>query len=130
MWIVDGDLDMSNVTINGYVAFLVSGDIEIRGNAVVGSSGFGARDESSVAIYSGGDVDIAGNAQVWAQLYSEGDFDIGGGSHLYGSVTSMGTARLHGNPTFHYREASPALTTIWNGEPGGVQIRMTSFFEK
>lgn len=128
--LVNGDLNVSNVTIDGYVAFLVTGDIEINGDARVGSSGFSASDESSIAFYSGGDIDMKGNTEVWAQLYSEGDFDIGGGADLYGSVTTRSEAKLHGNPEFYYREASPALTTIWNGTPGGTTVHMTNFFER
>ncbi|MBT8399696.1 MAG: hypothetical protein KJO98_04410 [Rhodothermia bacterium] len=130
VWLINGDLTVNDVVIDGYVAFLVTGDIDVNGNATVGSSGYSAGDESSIAFYGGGDVNITGGAQVWAQMYSEGDFELGGGADLYGSATSLSTAWLHGNPEIHYREASPALTTIWNGTPGGTQIRMTSFFEK
>ncbi len=130
VWLVNGDLDVRDVTIDGYVMFLVTGDIDISGNVRVGSSGYTEKDESSVAFYSGENIDIRGNAEVWAQLYAAEDFDIGGNAELYGSVATLGKADIQGDPTFYYREASPALTTIWNGIPGGPQIRMTSFFEK
>ncbi|NNE34740.1 MAG: hypothetical protein HKN13_05870, partial [Rhodothermales bacterium] len=118
------------VTFDGYVTLLVTGDIEINGNATVGSSGYTTSDESSVAFYAGGDIEMSGNTNVWAQLYSAGDFEMGGGADLYGSVASASSARLHGNPEIHYREASPALTTIWNGTPGGTTVHMTNFFER
>jgi hypothetical protein len=56
--LVNGDLNVGNVTIDGYVALLVPGDIEINGNARVGTSGFSASDESSIAFYAGGDIDM------------------------------------------------------------------------
>ena len=130
IWLVNGDLDVGELVVNGYVLFLVKDDIDIVGNAQVGASGYVAKDESSVAFYAGGEIDIRGDSEVWGQLYAQESFEIGGNARLYGSVTTLGSARIEGDPTFYYREASPALTTIWNGEPGGTQIRMTAFFEK
>lgn len=127
---VKGDLTISDLTVDGYVLFLVDGDLKFTGNAVVGNSGYREADESSLAFYSGGSITMNGNTEVWGQMYSEGDFNIGGTSDFYGSITTAGSLRLHGNPTFHYRTASPALTTIWNGVPGGARVRLTSFFEK
>ncbi len=127
---VDGDLTVGDLTVDGYVLFLVEGDINFTGNARVGASGYGDSDESSMAFYSGDEITMNGSTEVWGQLYSADDFTIGGTADLYGSITSGGELSLKGDPVFHYRQASPALTTIWNGDPGGFQIRMTSFFEK
>ncbi len=127
---VTGDLTISDLSVDGYVLFLVDGDITFSGNAVVGNSGYSESDESSLAFYNGGSITMSGGTEVWGQMYSEGDFSIGGNSDLFGTVTTAGSLRLHGNPTFHYRTASPALTTIWNGEPAGARVRLTSFFEK
>ncbi len=127
---VDGDLTVGDLTVDGYVMFLVEGDITFTGNARVGSSGYGESDESSIAFYSADEITMNGNTEVWGQLYSAGDFTIGGTADVYGSITSGGKLSLKGDPTFHYREASAALTTIWNGNPGGYRIRMISFFER
>ncbi len=108
VWHVNGNLTTNNVTIDGYMIFLVDGDLNFSGNALVGESGYSEKDESSVAYYSTGNAVIAGNRQVWGQVFTSGHIS-NGGAQVYGTVTSSGTASFSGNPDVRYRMASPKL---------------------
>lgn len=115
VWHVTGDLTVTgNTVIDGYVLILVDGSIDLRGNVEVGSSGYGGADESSIALYARDNITFRGNTRTFGQIYVGGDFVVASGTpRIYGSITSLGGAVLSGTPKIYYREASPALTTIF-----------------
>ena len=115
VWHVQGDLTVDgNVRIDGYVMFLVDGDINFTGNMEAGVNGSG-KTESHMAFYAGGNVDIGGNVDVLSgQVFSKGDVRFHGTPSITGTVVAGGTAILNGTPDIYYYPASPALTRIWN----------------
>lgn len=129
VWYVDGNLSAGGGTkLNGYVMFIVSGDIALSGNIEAGQSGYGGVDESSVAYYAAGGVALAGNAKVYGQIFSGTAVSFGKGSaRVYGNVATKGAATLEGSPKVYYREPSPALTTIF-GDPE-IHFNLISYSE-
>ncbi len=115
IWYVQGDLTATgNTTMDGYVMFIVEGDAVFNGNMQAGNSGYNGPDESSIALYVGGSVELGGNTEVYGQIFAGGDVVFMHGTpRVYGSITTKGAADLRGNPKIYYRKASPALTTIW-----------------
>ncbi len=115
---VTGDLSTSgNAVLNGYVMFIIDGNVNINGNIEAGASGYGGPDESSVALYAGGTVAIEGNVELAAQIYSDGGLDVGvdlgGNPKIYGGLATFGEAKIHGSPKIYYRTPSVALSINW-----------------
>ena len=115
VWHVQGDLTVDgNVQIDGYVMFLVDGDVNFTGNMQAGNSG-SDQTESHMALYAGGNVDIGGTVDVLSgQVYSQGNVTYHGTPTITGTVVAGNTATLKGTPNIYYHPASPALTRIWN----------------
>ena len=115
VWHVQGDLTVDgNVRIDGYVMFLVDGNINFTGNMEAGVSG-SDKTESHMALYAGGNVDIGGNVDVlFGQVFAKGDVRFHGTPRITGTIVAGGTAVLNGTPNIYYYPASPALTRIWN----------------
>lgn len=129
IWYVDGNLTAGGGTkLNGYVMFIVSGDISLSGLIEAGNSGYTGGDESSVAYYAAGGVTLAGNAKVYGQVFSGTAVAFSKGSaRVYGNVATKGSATLEGSPQIYYREPSPALTTIF-GDPE-IHFNLISYSE-
>lgn len=110
---VTGNLSVSgNVALHGYTMFLVDGNIDLSGGAKLksGNSGYTEGDESNIAIYSNGGIDLGGSAEVWAQIFVKQTVaSQKGDPHIYGNVATLGDISLNGNPQIFYREASTAL---------------------
>ncbi len=114
IWHVTGSVISSGgTTIDGYVMFIVDGAVALTGNVQMGDTGYTGPDESSVAFYSGGDVELGGNSEIYGQIYTSGNVWLHGNPRVYGSITSGATTTLSGTPKIYFREASPGLTTIW-----------------
>ncbi len=128
VWYVDGKLDATGgTTIDGYVMFLVNGDISISGNMQSGMSTVDAG-ESTMAFYSSGNISFSGTVDIHGQFFADGNFEVKGTPGIYGTVTAGGTASLTGTPSFNYVSASPALTGIWSsGDP--ELFRLLSYHE-
>ncbi len=113
VWYVDGNLTATGGTkIDGYVMFLVDGNIEVSGNLDAGTSALDAG-ESTMAFYASGSILFDGTIDIFGQFFADGDFEVQGTPTIYGTVTTGGTAKLAGTPNLHYVQASPALTEIW-----------------
>lgn len=112
IWHVQGDLTLlSDVKISGYVLFIVEGNATLAGNVQAGASGYDGADESNIALYAGGNVELGGITHVSGQLYVGGNVVFMHGTpHVYGSIATLGMADLQGTPKIYYRPASPALT--------------------
>jgi hypothetical protein len=130
IWVVEGDLNVAgNTVINGYTMFIVDGDVNLGSNLIAGESGYDGAGESSIAIYSSGNIDIGGNRQVEAQMYSGGSTIFGIGTPIVrGSITTRSEVEFRGTPDILYRPASPALTSNW--VPRETLIVMTGYFER
>jgi hypothetical protein len=129
IWYVAGDLTINGGHFDGYVIFVVEGDIRISGN-ITSAGAQGA--ESNIAFYNDGDVMVAGGAEVRGQIYTQGDVVFEGNATLYGSMTAVGSARFSGTFDLYYTEASPALTgPIWEDEgvDGDIVLRLIHFRE-
>ncbi len=113
VWYVQGDLDASSdVQFDGYVMFLVDGDIRMSGNVSGGMESAGMT-ESNLAFYSSGNITFTGNVELYGQFFADGVFEVNGTPDIYGTVTARGATALKGTPQFNYVEASPALAQIW-----------------
>ncbi len=128
VWYVDGNLTATGgTTIDGYVMFLVDGNIEVSGNLEAGTSTLDAG-ESTMAFYASGNIQFNGTVDIHGQFFADGDFEVQGTPTIYGTVTTGGTAKLIGTPNLHYVQASPALTQIWtDGDPS--RYRLLSYHE-
>jgi hypothetical protein len=129
IWYVGGDLSINGGHFDGYVIFVVDGEISISGNITTAGSLGG---ETNVAFYSGGNVKVAGGAEVRGQIYSQGDISFAGNASLYGSMTAVGKATFSGTFNLYYNEPSPALTgPIWedDGVDGDIVLRLVHFRE-
>lgn len=123
-----GDLEISGL-IEGYVVFLVDGDVTVKGNTTVGLANLLGKDESTVAVYASGDFDMSGGADFWGQVMVNGDFTMGGNAKLYGSATVGATAWMHGTPDIYYREASNTLTKVLEPSSEEVSIELVAYAE-
>ncbi|NNE34795.1 MAG: polymer-forming cytoskeletal protein [Rhodothermales bacterium] len=120
---VTGNLYSSGgAVVDGYVMFIVDGNIDISGNLEVGNSGYSGPDESSVAMYAGANLEINGNIDVAAQFYAGGDVFLGGSPNVYGGITTKGTATLQGSPSIYYRTPSGSLTTNFSGTENRLEL--------
>jgi hypothetical protein len=112
IWYIGGDLSIgSGARLDGYIIFLVQGDIVLTGNfETTGAVG----NESNVGFYTSGSVRMSGNVAVSGQFLARRNLQFSGTSSLRGTVTVGGTVVWDGTPTVYYREASPALTApLW-----------------
>jgi hypothetical protein len=126
VWHVKGNLDVSSAAlIKGYVVFLVDGALTLSGGESVAlNNGFS---ESNAAWYTGGDITLKGNSEIWGQFYSAAGIRFSGTPRIYGSVATRGAATISGNPSVYYVPGSPALTTYW--QPPIVRLRRLSYSE-
>ncbi len=118
VWVINGDLEATGGTVlNGYVMFMVEGNINMSGNVSAGMAAEGST-ESTMAFYASGNVNFSGNVDIYGQFFADGDYKVTGTPTIYGTVTTRGTAQLQGTPNMNYVKASPALAQIWNnGDP-------------
>ncbi|NNE47558.1 MAG: hypothetical protein HKN37_12965 [Rhodothermales bacterium] len=128
VWYIDGNLDATGgTTIDGYVMFLVNGDIDISGNMQAGMSTLD-QGESTMAFYSSGSISFSGTVDIYGQFFANGNFEVKGTPSVYGTVTTGGSASLTGTPNLSYVQASPALTDIWNDDDP-ERFRLLSYHE-
>ncbi len=128
VWYIDGNLDATGgTTIDGYVMFLVNGDIDISGNMQAGMSTLD-QGESTMAFYSSGSISFTGTVDIYGQFFANGNFEVKGTPSVYGTVTTGGSASLTGTPNLSYVQASPALTDIWNDDDP-ERFRLLSYHE-
>ena len=128
VWYVDGNVSGSGgVTIDGYVMFIVNGDVTLSGNLMAGNV-VQEGDESSIALYASGDVEMGGNSKIYGQIYAGSSVSVFHGTpRIYGNIASKGSVTLSGTPKVYYRVPSPALTTIF--EDPQVQLKLVSYSE-
>lgn len=130
IWHIGGNLTSTGgATIDGYVVFVVEGDINLNGDTVVGESGYADEDESSTAFIAGGEVVFGGNIEAWGMIYAEDGINFHGNPDIYGSLATMGTAVFSGTPDIYYRAASPALAAVWTGPLGDEELTFVSYKE-
>ena len=124
IWYIDGNLFVTgNTQLSGYVMFIVDGNVTFTGNMTAGESGYDGGDESSIALYASGSVSLGGNTEVYGQIYAGGDVALlHGTTTVNGSVTTLGAGQLRGTPQIYYRQASPALTTIFQDPETRIQL--------
>ena len=129
VWVVNGDLSASGgVTINGYTLFIVTGNASLAGNVQAGQTGYTGPDESSVALYTAGSVNLSGSARFYGQIFCGTTVTFSTGSPtVYGSVATRGGASFRGSPRIYYRVPSPALTTVF--EDPEIRLNLISYSE-
>ena len=128
VWYVDGDVYSSGgATLDGYVMFIVNGDVTITGNVMAGTV-VQEGDESSIGIYASGNVKLGGNSKIYGQIYAGSSVSVFHGTpRIFGNIASKGSVTLSGTPKVYYRVPSPALTTIF--EDPQVQLKLVSYSE-
>lgn len=111
---VKGDLSISgSTTIDGYVMFVVDGDVKITGNVQQGTKDKHA--ESHIAFYNGGTFDLTGTPDLFSgQVYAKGEVKLGGTAEIRGNLVSENTVSVSGTPKVKYYPASPALSAVFN----------------
>ena len=114
VWHIQGDLTTDgNVNIDGYVTFLVEGNINFTGNMRAGASG-SDQTESHMAFYTASNVDIGSNVKLLSgQIFSKGNVTLHGTPEITGNIVAGQTVSLKGTPDIYYYPASPALTRIF-----------------
>ena len=123
IWHVTGNVSSSaGTTLDGYVMFIVDGQVSLTGNVQMGATGYSGSDESSVAFYAGGNVELGGSSEIYGQIYTSGDVWLHGTPRVYGSITTGASTTLSGSPKIYYREASPGLTTIWQSSSDAYRL--------
>ena len=128
VWHVAGNLSgAGNVTINGYVMFVVEGDLQLTGNLLAGDSGWTGADESSMAFYVGGAASIKGTIEVYGQFMVDGTISLEGNPTIYGSLVTDEDVVIGGSPEIYYRVPSVALTTPWQERK--LRLRMVAYSE-
>ncbi len=115
VWHISGDLTVSgNTTIDGYVVFVVDGEANVNNNLLSGDSGYTGATESSVGLYTSGNLNLGGNAEIDAQMFVGGDAVVAHGTPtIRGNIVTKGQLELKGTPDIEYRPASAALTPFW-----------------
>lgn len=118
IWYIDGDLSVTNnTTIDGYVLFVVDGNVELKGDLVVGDSGYSGETESSIGVTTSGNFSLAGSQTLEAQVYAAGNISTAKGTPtLRGSLTAKGIVELKGTPNIYYKPASSSLTQFWQND--------------
>lgn len=129
VWYVDGNMSASGgVVIDGYVMFVVDGDATLSGNFKAGTVDYDGGDESSIALYASGAIDMGGNSSIDGQLFAGTSVSILHGTpKVYGNVASRGAVTLSGTPKVYYRVPSPALTTVF--EDPDIRLKLISYSE-
>ena len=129
VWHVSGNLTGNgNVKINGYAMFIVEGNVHFGGNFEAGPTNWDGSDESSIALYATGTINMKGNSEIYGQIYTGGGVSfLGGTPRVVGSLSTTGGVTLHGTPNIYYRVPSPALTTVF--EDPEVRLTLLSYSE-
>lgn len=129
VWLVNGNLTATGGTnIKGYVMFIVDGNVMMSGNVDAAQNDYSGSDESNVAYYASGFVELAGNSKVFGQIFAGSGVTFQNGTpRVYGSISTGGLVTLSGTPKISYRVASPALTTIF--EEGAIQHKLVNYAE-
>lgn len=131
IYYVDGNLTFSSdVEIPSYSLFLVNGNVDFQNKTITASpNDYSGGDESALGFYASGQLLTSGNAEIWGQLYSQGGATIGAGTPvLYGTLATYGDLTFNGSLDVKYRQASPALTVIWNDD-SVIKLRRLSYTE-
>ncbi len=115
VWYISGDLTITgNTTVDGYVHFVVDGNVQLNGDLTVGDSGYSGGTESSIGLTTSGNFSISGNQTIEAQVFAGGDVATGKGTPtLRGSIAAAGIVTFAGTPNILYRPASAGLTQFW-----------------
>lgn len=111
---IQNELQIKNkVRIEGYVLFVVRGNIVINGGF---DNVYNDGAESNVAFYTSSSLMFNGSSDLEGQILAHNVVWNGSGN-LYGSIATQGHLHFNGNRNVYYRPASPALTNpIWGGE--------------
>ena len=128
IWVINGNFSNNgNVEINGYVMFLINGDAYVQGNLTTTAKP--GQKENNLAIYTSGDIRIAGSVtSLWAQMFAKEDVQIEGSSQIYGNIAAGGSVITQGSPTIKYFPASPALTRHWQDDD--KRLELLSYLER
>ncbi len=142
LFYVPGNLNVNNIVVEGYVQFVVEGDIDFQGSSVgfVDTNNDGiadpeppedtpewdawidaqldAADNTTIGYYSEGDVTVGGNFTLVGQIYANGDITLGGGGgndvNIIGGVTSSeSNVTINGGVTIRF--AMMSNTTLLPG---------------
>jgi hypothetical protein len=128
LWVVQGDLTINDGAVfDGYGMILATGNIMINGDMSVIPTGYA---ESSLGLYTNGNVQVANNATAYGQMYAGGDVILNEGSALYGTLAADGF-NFNGSSGIqitHVR-ASPALAgpVFGGGSPGPGGLYQTDY---
>jgi len=130
VWHIDGNLTMAgNTVIDGYVVFLVEGDVDLQGSVTIGETGYDGPEETPIGIYATGKVDLHGSAHVEGQVFAGGDVTLLRGTpEIVGGITTHGSLNIIGDPVIQFRPISTAITQPWQ-EPRYV-FQMVGYYER
>lgn len=115
-WYVSGDLTFQGqpVTIQGYGAFLVNGNINFSTQTTVAGAEEGL---SSVGFYTSGNINMNSSSVLNGQFLTRQNVNICSSCVLYGSITTPGTVNFNSGGRIVYRRARASLIPMYPGVP-------------
>jgi hypothetical protein len=131
--VVEGDLNLVNlVRLDGHGILAAAGNIRFGkgkgGGGHAGIIGETANYESLLGLYTVGDIEVAGNAELAATLYADGNISFGGTLDLIGGIyASEMEFKVHGNPSILHVRAKDSILYPWfANQPSPNPVRITS----
>jgi hypothetical protein len=130
VWHIEGNLSLSgNTVIDGYVVFLVDGNVDVKGSVRVGETGYDGPEETPIGVYATGNVDLHGSAHLEGQVFAGGDVTLLRGTpEIVGGITTHGRLDIQGDPVIQFRPISTSITQPWQ-EPRYV-FQMVGYYER
>ncbi len=115
-WYVSGDLTFQGaaVTIQGYGAFLVNGNVNFSTPTSVSNVEAGT---SSVGFYTSGNINMNASSVLNGQFLTGQNVNICSTCTLYGSLTTPGTVNFNSGGRIVYRSARASLIPMYAGTP-------------
>ena len=109
-----GSIALTDVTFQGYAVVVAEGNVTVNSYAGATGSGYEGPQESALALYTEGYVELEGNTQLHAQIVTMGGLRYEGTVDIYGSIVTAGDLALSGTAAVHYIPASAGLS--WERE--------------
>lgn len=122
-----GNVSLNNVTFSGYAVVVAEGNVNVGSYAGATGSGYDGPQESALAVYTEGRVQLSGNTQLHAQIVTMGGLGYTGTVDIYGSVVTTGSLNLSGTGSIHYVPASAGLS--WERDASDDGFRAMSYSE-
>lgn len=112
VYYAQGNLSLTNVTVDGYAVFIAEGRVDI-GGTVKGTPEPGLK-ESALSVFTPGEITMGGNSTVYGSLFAGGGLSYNGTIDIWGNLVVGGDFSHSGTATIHYRPAASSLYSTWD----------------